>query len=71
MFHSVPQAVVIFNRWQDGGLPLSVSVSPHYFGLSDGLYSVSDVWTGASLGRLTPGQQLSLLVPPMGVRLLR
>ena len=71
MLHSVAQAVVIFNRWEEGGLPLSVSVSPHYLGLSDGLYSVSDVWTGASLGRLTPGQQLSLLVPPMGVRLLR
>ena len=65
------QAVVVLNRWQDGGLPLAVRFSPHYLGLSDGLYSVTDVWTGDSLGRLTPGQELKLLVPPMGVRLLR
>ena len=65
------QAVVVLNRWQEGGLPLAVRFSPHYLGLSDGLYSVTDVWTGDSLGRLTPGQELKLLVPPMGVRLLR
>ena len=63
--------VVLFNRRQDGGVPMAVQVSPHYLKLSDGEYSVTDVWSGHQLAHLTPDSQLTLLVPPMGVRMLR
>ena len=50
---------------------MAVQVSPHYLKLSDGEYSVTDVWSGDQLAHLTPDRQLTLLVPPMGVRMLR
>lgn len=40
-------------------------------GLAAGQYAVSDVLSGEQLGLVTASQQLSLLVNPMGVRLLR
>ena len=65
------QAVVVFNRRQDGGVPRLVRLSPRLLGLEGGVYRVTDLWSGEDLGLLGPDHQVRLLVPPMGVRMLR
>jgi len=65
-------AVVIFNRWADGGVPLKVSVSPLFLKLDgNSVYTVSDVYSGQSLGTYKLNQTLKIEVNPMGVRFLR
>eukprot|EP00092_Neocalanus_flemingeri_P054073 GFUD01063669.1.p1 GENE.GFUD01063669.1~~GFUD01063669.1.p1 ORF type:complete len:463 (-),score=122.22 GFUD01063669.1:352-1665(-) len=65
-------AVVIFNRWADGGVPLKVSFTPSFLGIADGrAYVVSDIYSGQVLGTYKPGERIKVDVNPMGVRLLR
>ena len=46
-------------------------MTPLFLGLSHGVYSVSDVWNGFHFGNFHPHMELTVSVPPMGVRLLR
>ena len=65
-------AVVIFNRWNMGGVPLKVSFTPFFLGLGDNcVFAVSDNYDGQVLGRFKSGDTIRVKVNPMGVRLLR
>eukprot|EP00090_Calanus_glacialis_P012357 TRINITY_DN20884_c0_g1_i1.p1 TRINITY_DN20884_c0_g1~~TRINITY_DN20884_c0_g1_i1.p1 ORF type:complete len:437 (-),score=135.88 TRINITY_DN20884_c0_g1_i1:165-1475(-) len=65
-------AVVIFNRWDMGGVPLKVSFTPSFLGLGDNcVFAVSDIYDGQVLGRFKSGDTIRVKVNPMGVRLLR
>jgi len=65
-------AVVIFNRWDMGGVPLKVSFTPSFLGLpGGGKYAVSDIYSGQELGSYKPAEKVWVEVNPMGVRLLR
>merc|ERR1719234_1351663 len=65
-------AVAILNRWDCGGTPLRVTLSPAFLGLkSRGGYRVQDIFTGEPLGQFFPGDKLTIQVNPMGVRFLR
>jgi len=65
-------AVAIFNRWDSGGTPLRVTLSPAFLGLkSRGGYRVRDIFSGEDLGQFFPGDKLTIQVNPMGVRFLR
>ena len=48
-----------------------VKMTPSFLGITSGVSSVSDVWNGYHLGNFHPDMELTIRVPPMGVRLLR
>lgn len=64
--------LVILNRWDMGGNPLKVSLTPSFVGLKDKAgYEVYDVFESNKMGEFGPGESISVRVNPMGVRMLR
>ena len=53
---------------------MKVTLTPRYLGLTDGKYSVSDVWewpVKVEEQTLSPDDRITVEVPPMGVRFFR
>jgi len=53
-------------------MPLKVNFSPAYLGLKNRAgYRVQDIYQRMELGTVTPGQNITIKVNPLGVRFLR
>ena len=58
-------------REKNAGTPVRVTITGSFLGLKAGQYTVTDVWSGQTLGYHDLSKSLTLYVPPMGVRFLR